>query len=792
MSSYTLVLTVPGQSQRRLTVTQARATVGREVGDVVVGDKECSSRHAELLWDGRTLRYKDLDSTNGSFVRGKRVTELELTPGLEVQIGESKLALEADDDVGLAHTMASSKPDQRRQPTLVYSKEAPAVKKAPRRSNTALWVAVAVTGLAAVAVLGIIGVRLLKKADVSLPSVSMNLGGGAVSEGGEATVKAVWFRGQPGVKVEGGTSDINVRVSPNSKDGASVGVIEEFAGGTGNQWRTATWLAAFNASRAAGLSMIQHEYLVRAGGHIDGPSAGMLMTSTMLALLRGKKLLPGTTMTGTINPDGSAGPVGGIVQKMQGAKADGVTRFGYPMGARNHVDLSDNSQVDLNEIGAGLGLEVKEIHDINEAYEFMTGDRLPRVEPLAESELELDADTTARLRAKLTAWKAKLGGEVTQLKSALKKQPVIGQIFAPQIKEIDDIIATANRYEAGDLPVAALQQYIVAALSCVLLRDGITFLDSYFKRDFESINAQIDEARSVAGQVKAYGDELLVRTRRQTVGGQVNTTLALQVYVMAANFSRLAETKKARADEVLAQILAGKLAANQQAIDFVMQNLLLPIVNYHSAKVLLEFSRDYQDLLGEEGQSSNANLGELGREAGGYGSAAGAALAYFDALVTEQIESAQGVTKAQAQSAVAEKEMSYLLARQGVSLTESLKSGEAEGAKNLLRLAAGASAYFSAASLVNKYYALDARERDGVLHITNRKSLTAQLEQARRNAREAAAKAKQQAGFVPAAARLNYQLATAHREGDDATKLEALENYWESAFWAHLATQLSQ
>jgi len=205
------------------------------------------------------------------------------------------------------------------------------------------------------------------------------------------------------VKVSGGTSDITVRIAPNTKDGASVGVIEEFAGGAGNQWRTATWLAAFNASRATGRSLIDHEFLVRAGGHIDGPSAGMLMTSTMMALLRGKSLLPNTTMTGTINPDGSAGPVGGIVQKMGGAKASGITRFGYPMGARNHVDLSDKHVVDLNEVGTELGLEVKEIHDLYEAYEFLTGDTIKRAAPVEESALELDADTSGHLRAKLTS-----------------------------------------------------------------------------------------------------------------------------------------------------------------------------------------------------------------------------------------------------------------------------------------------------------------------------------------------------------------------------------------------------
>ena len=78
-----------------------------------------------------------------------------------------------------------------------------------------------------------------------------------------------------------------------------------------------TWLAAFNASQALSLPVTAHEFLVKAGGTIDGPSAGMLMTVAMIALIKGDPIRPDTTMTGCINPDGTAGPVGGIPQKMQ-------------------------------------------------------------------------------------------------------------------------------------------------------------------------------------------------------------------------------------------------------------------------------------------------------------------------------------------------------------------------------------------------------------------------------------------------------------------------------------------
>jgi hypothetical protein len=609
---------------------------------------------------------------------------------------------------------------------------------------------------------------------------------------GEVVVKAVWFSGTPGVKVSGGTSDITVRIAPNTKDGASVGVIEEFAGGAGNQWRTATWLAAFNASRATGRSLIDHEFLVRAGGHIDGPSAGMLMTSTMMALLRGKSLLPNTTMTGTINPDGSAGPVGGIVQKMGGAKASGITRFGYPMGARNHVDLSDKHVVDLNEVGTELGLEVKEIHDLYEAYEFLTGDTIKRAAPVEESALELDADTSGHLRAKLTSWKARLEGEVVALKTQLRRNQAIGKEMGAGLNQVDELLNRASNYEKSDLPAAALQHYVEASLGVVIIRDSVELAERVVEQDLQGIFSIVDQASSITGQVNAFGEEIVIRSKHSTVGGQVNTTRAFGAYVAASSFASLGEDGRARALEALNGIKAGKVRFSE-ALGPVLKNTLYPIAYFHMARVMLDLSRDLQDMTGEEGQASAANLSRLGREAGAYGSAAGAGLAYFDAILLETIGQEKGVSKGQVQAFFAEKEVGYLLAMRAAQLTESIKAGDADGGKNLLRLAAGVSAYIASAGLVNKYYSLNAQEnKDGSVTIQNRKSLSAQLEQARLHARETAAMAQGIVHFIPVGAKLDYQIAGALREGSDADKLDALSHYWQSAFWSELAAKLGK
>jgi hypothetical protein len=208
--------------------------------------------------------------------------------------------------------------------------------------------------------------------------------------------------------------------------------------------------------------------------------------------------------------------------------------------------------------------------------------------------------------------------------------------------------------------------------------------------------------------------------------------------------------------------------------------------------VLLDAARDEQDLVGEEGGEAPLNIAELGREAGAYGSAAGAALSYFDAIVVAPLQERSGVSMEQARTAIGEKEFIYNVARREVLFTERLIPKPDDVGGNLLRLAAGIDAYLNASGLVNKHYALGATEGDDGTVLNQRKALTAQLEQARLHAREAAARAQAAAGFVPVAARLGYQHAGALREGNDDDKLSALNSYWASAAWSELAAKLAK
>lgn len=784
--SFVLRITRTGQSPTETEHDQPRLVVGREAGDLVLHDPGASSKHAELLFADGVVRLHDLGSTNGTWVGTRKVADEPMQPGVAYKLGGSTLELVAVRGVlAPAGTLVMQRPQQPQVGTAVQPRpSAPAGASPFANLNPQQKRRLAIG--AGVVVLAV--------------GVAFALRGGAPASAGtggsttnvvskltavrEANVKAVWFRGPAGPQASGGTSPTNVRISPNDKGRASVGTTEQFAGGAGNQWKTAAWLAAFSASRLTGRRLTDHEFLVGTGGHIDGPSAGMLMTATMVALLRGKTPRADTTMTGTINPDGSAGPVGGIVQKMDGASKDGIKRFGFPMGGRNHQDLRTGRTVDLIEVGKEFGLEVREIQDVFQAYEFLTGDTLERPTPVGEAEMELDGETSARLRSKSEKWRARLASEIANLGSFSRGLGELGQNIQPIAQRADEAYKKAQGFERSDFLASAYESYVQAAVLAGITKDAARFLQSAQKQDFDDMVAQVRAAASVRGQLSAMLGEADLRAKSKTGGGQINTLRAYHSAVVAEAFQSMADGSAQSVDAMLDERKKGTLKPEQEA---KLPELMFQALTYYSiTKTMLDVAEDQKDFGNEEGQTAPITADTIGNFAGAYGSAAGAVLQYLESLTVEEAARDAGVDKATLQNRLAANDENYLIAYRAVRLAEGVTGQKAE--TNLLRLAAGSMAFLKGASLVNKYYSLGgSRDAAGTLVLGNRKALSTQLDLARQLAREAAAKVKRGCGYVPVAARLAYQLGLAKREGDDEEKLAALEAFWESAFWSELA-----
>jgi hypothetical protein len=84
--------------ESRLPLHGGMLRLGRgQDNDLVLADEQVSRHHGQLVSRQGALVYRDLDSTNGSFVNGDRVTEIAIGPGDILQVGRSQVRVDAAD-----------------------------------------------------------------------------------------------------------------------------------------------------------------------------------------------------------------------------------------------------------------------------------------------------------------------------------------------------------------------------------------------------------------------------------------------------------------------------------------------------------------------------------------------------------------------------------------------------------------------------------------------------------------------------------------------------------------------
>ena len=128
-------------------------------------------------------------------------------------------------------------------------------------------------------------------------------------------------------------------------------------------------------------------YMIKADSTIiGGPSAGAAAAILTISLLDDLYLSEQIAITGTINPGGIIGPVGGVKEKIEAAAKKGMKKALIPQGKRfvkeepevvkiGNIEIGrskiGNETIDLVEYGEKLGIKVVEIASLNDViYEF--------------------------------------------------------------------------------------------------------------------------------------------------------------------------------------------------------------------------------------------------------------------------------------------------------------------------------------------------------------------------------------------------------------------------------------
>ena len=95
----------------------------------------------------------------------------------------------------------------------------------------------------------------------------------------------------------------------------------------------------------------------------DGPSAGVAMVTALVSMLSGRPVRPRVAMTGEISLSGVVLPVGGIKEKVLGAKRAGIREVILP--AENEPNVKEDLQEHILE-----GMEVHYVRTVDQALEW--------------------------------------------------------------------------------------------------------------------------------------------------------------------------------------------------------------------------------------------------------------------------------------------------------------------------------------------------------------------------------------------------------------------------------------
>jgi len=159
--------------------------------------------------------------------------------------------------------------------------------------------------------------------------------------------------------------------------------------------QTSAQTAAIVAESYTGVSLEKTDIIItvkaeEAVSIVDGPSAGAAITAAIISAILNQTLTEEVYITGTINPDGSIGKVGGILYKATAAAEKGATKFLVPPGQSTvavYVEekkelapgflliVTRQEMVDLQSYlqEHGYTTEVLEVQTITDAYPILRG-----------------------------------------------------------------------------------------------------------------------------------------------------------------------------------------------------------------------------------------------------------------------------------------------------------------------------------------------------------------------------------------------------------------------------------
>jgi len=563
-----------------------------------------------------------------------------------------------------------------------------------------------------------------------------------------------------------------------------IGVLESGIESVGDQWQAATWSAALVSFQNSGFDWRATQVIADPfSGRIDGPSAGGLMTVAILAAVRGDQIDPKVTMTGTINPDGTIGPVGGIPYKLQGAADVGKTKVLIPEFSRFEYDPFTEKNVDLIAHGKKLGIEVVPINHLRQAYKEFTGVTLPRATrpdnlPVPSSEIN------NVYQGRIKRWKElrqSADDKYTKMSDDLKYETTenLMQESRTALGKADSLI------QVGQLP-AALSELINGAFQAWAAHEIARYNYTYTRQGRDQMIQLMSDTDWLESEID--------KATEQIRNFQPETVDQLAMYMLACDgyFSALCYQKLG--DNVSSLVKQMPVLGD----DVVIQGAAFHTVSWLNCLYVSDAIKIAKATQGGQPLPDNDIPVLL---AAIYRQCAAANLAAVDAIQIPKVQSMYQVDGV----SLASKELSKLVlgtfddvygtanvGMNDVIFTISDRIGVEPQAK-LCQLSAGMSLHTRTSMLLAKYYSLGVKRDDDfrILEITNDAALAEWLHESEDQARRAIGELETR-GVNPTTCTQMYSVARVREGRGGLERIDALQGYFATNLVAQVLMIISE
>ncbi len=285
-------------------------------------------------------------------------------------------------------------------------------------------------------------------------------------------------------------------------------------------------IAALVAARIAGIPFNSCDYFIRINASspiVGGPSASAAMAVGLAAALLDLPLNSSIIITGMIMPDGTIGPVGGLVEKLEAAARHGAKIFLIPQGESLYPRMVGLVPVlvNLTALGRKLGVKVIEVENVQQALSIFTNGAYRYTKPNSSRVIERSLQMLDKVRDLLVNWIDSEKDELLKLGTLINKSiivvknTVLWNDIAPLLQEFDrhaeelqhlasSFIKKNKLYVAASLLFQSLvyryaELYLLKIVTGTKVESILSDLENKFNDIIEKITHAVKARNSIYG-----------------------------------------------------------------------------------------------------------------------------------------------------------------------------------------------------------------------------------------------------------------------------------------------------